>query len=144
MQTKITDNALFQNFVSPELCRDIVTAGFTAEVIFQWKIYPSEIQLFSKSFDEDSYYSDGSALIDSFHAPIMRVPAYTIKEMETELPAYCLCKDPNGMYIIMFDDAYQLPSCSDKRLPDAFAKGLIQAMKKRIVNLHKANNENHR
>jgi hypothetical protein len=138
----LTENILFQNFISPTLCKELVLAGFKPKVNFYWKGYVSKhTELVSNLFDPDSYYTDGQQLSDSISPPAYSLPAFTIKDIEKELPAFCMTSDGQGNYEIMLDKNYEVPACTADRLPDAFGKIFLQALNKHVINLQKINSQ---
>ena len=136
----IVDNNVVKNYVSPRHCQALTDAGFGGINKFFWKVYLSDIILDTNVFDIDKYYEEGNLLVD-YIAPLkMRLPAYTIKEIEEQLPDYCLCKQDGG-YEIMLDGKYNVDPITNVRLADAFALMLLAMLKKRLIDPLKLSRE---
>ncbi len=138
MPTKLffVENALHAGFVSPNLCKDLLTAGVTYNAQYRWKIYNNrEASLTTNIFDLDDYYVAGERQIDMMYPPISVLPAFTIKDIERCLPPYFLSRTDKNIYQVSLDHLYNTDTVGSQRLPDAFALILLESIRKRIVDL---------
>lgn len=133
----ISGSALYENFVSPWLCHDLMTLGLSANINYRWSILGTEVKLETCLFDEDGYYKKSRLLLDETNKPKI-IPAYSIKDVEKVLPYFLLTKSESG-YEISLDEMYGVESKKALRLPDAMGALLLEAIKKRIVSLKNIN-----
>lgn len=134
-----TDNSLYENFVSPNLCSHLKVAGLCAVSNFKWVIRGTEVRLETDLFDMDEYYKSSKSLLYDFNNPLI-LPAYTVKDVEKCLPAYLLTKGTFECdYEISLDQIFKVESKKSSRLPDALAEMLLEAIKKNIVSLPRIN-----
>lgn len=124
--------------VAPELCNHLLIAGFPQNTSFSWRIYHDEIKVHAGAFDDDNYYSDGLRHQEFINPPELVVPAYTIKDVERCLPAgYFFTYTESGDYEISLSNAYSIDTCQARRLPDTFAKMVLLALRKRVIDINK-------
>jgi hypothetical protein len=136
MHPTITDNKLFNNHVSPHLCENLKYAGFKPKCKYFWKVYEMAVILDTHVFDTDEYYRDGNKALDQMVPLKNKLPAFTIKEIEDQLPDFCVCKT-NGKYEISMNDQYGVEAITADRLPDAFALIMLAAIRKRVIDVNK-------
>lgn len=133
---QIDDSKVFKDFVSPNICRDIMCAGFTPQVNYFWRgETKDDLELISFLFDLDDYYKDAYRAIDYVCKPAFILAAFTINDLEQHMPEYCICKDAQRNYEIMVDDKYEVASAKSSRLPDAFGQMMINLVKKRVIDV---------
>lgn len=132
------DNPIFENFVSPILCNDLLNLGLTPHTVYKWKTYGDLSLLFTNYWDFDNYYSDALKLQDEANPPLEVLPAYSIKDVEKGLPDYLLRKDGDE-YEVALEKIYQSGFHKAKRLPDALALMLKEVISKGRVSLHTVN-----
>lgn len=126
------DSPLYSGFVKPELCKLLFLAGITGHTPYHYRIVDGLAELNTYAFDRDDFYAQAMANMDYVRAAEI-VPAYQLKEVEKVLPDYLLCRN-NGAYEVTIDRMYEIHYCVvDRRLPDAFACMLLEAMKRRII-----------
>ena len=126
--------------VAPELCNHLLMAGLPEKTSYSWKIYNNQIKVLANAFDTDDYYRDGSKHEDFVNGPVDEIPAYALHEVEKGLPFdYLFTKNFNGDYQISLNKAYEMESCTARRMPDAFARMLLKAIDKRIVDMKRLN-----
>lgn len=136
--TQFTDSKIFKDFVSPNICREIMIAGLLPKVNYYWRgDTKEELELISFIFDIDDYYKDAYRAIDSVSKPAYIIAAFTIKDLEQHMPEYCSCKDALGNYELMIDEKYQVESSKSTRLPDAFGLMMVSLLKKRVIDVRK-------
>jgi len=136
MHPTITDNKVFQNHVSPHLCEELKYAGFNPKPKYFWKVYEMAVLLTTYVFDNDEYYRDGDKALDQMVPLKNKLPAFTVVEIESHLPDFCVCK-VNGKYEISLDQAYGVDATTSERLPDAFALMMLAAIRKRVIDTTK-------
>ena len=119
MSLTIPDIQLYNNFVSPLHCQDLVKLGFSLKTMHAWKKYYEGYILLTEAFDPDGYYSTSYAAVTNING-VPLIPAFTIKDCENELPDYILSRNLHTYYIKLkqFDT---VPPVEDVRLPDALA-----------------------
>lgn len=132
------DNPIFENFVSPILCNDLLNFGLTPHTVFRWKVHGDVCMLYTDYWDFDNYYSDAIKLQDEINPPTHVLPAYSIKDVEKGLPDYLLCKTGDE-YEVALEKIYNTGFHKAKRLPDALALMLKEVITKGRVNLHTVN-----
>lgn len=141
----VYDNALYQGFVMPILCKDLYEIGVRCESIYQWKCYSKNgtfdaaITLQTAAFDFDKYYVQARQLIDTANPPSHVLPAFSLKDVEKCLPDYLLSYE-NEVYELSLDKAYGLTSHKATRMPDVFALMLKDALQKRVLQVEHINN----
>lgn len=131
------DLPVYQDFVNPDLCKQLMHFGVTTNTSFHYRIFGPLITLNSYAFDHDDYYSIADANLDQV-IPVGIVPAYMLKDVERPLPSYLLSRQEKG-YVLMCEHLYHLPEQSAARLPDVFALMLLQGIKQRVIKLNYAN-----
>lgn len=140
MMCQINETQLTENFVAPYLCRHLMQAGLASDVAYCWHVSNGLATLITFAFDPDGYYKDGTSHQHFINPPQAILPAYSIKNIEKLLPAgYLLTLNENGIYQVSLINIYQGDGETDERLPDAYAKLLLQSIKRRIVNILKIN-----
>lgn len=126
-------------FVSPDLCKHLTDAGLTSESTYHWRIYNGIAKIWTYAFDPDDYYRDGHKLQNYASSSCIVLPAFSIKDVERVLPSgFLLTLTENG-YEASLNDIYAGDSCTADRMPDVFAKLLLQSIQKRYVDLKKVN-----
>ena len=136
--TTFTESKIFKDFVSPNICREIMIAGLLPKVNYYWRgDTKDDLELISFIFDIDDYYKDAYRAIDSVSPPAFIIGAFTIKDLEQHMPPYCICKDDQGIYELMMDDKYEVPSAKSRRLPDAFGLMMVSLLRKRVIDVKK-------
>lgn len=126
-------------FVSPKICNDLVVAGLCAETAYKWKVYNDIAKLSTHVFDLDNYYEEGFQAQDFINPPRIVLPAYSIKDVEKLLPiGYLLTISDNG-YEASLSSLYPGESCKAERMPDVFAKLLLQTIRYNYVSLKEIN-----
>ena len=138
MIKEVMDNALYENFVNPFLCRDLKEAGLHATSSFEWIIKPDDsIELLTVLFDNDNYYRDTWNTIHHLQKHIL-YPAFSIKDMEKCLPDWFMSRDHTG-YTVAIDKNYNISPYHSERMPDALALVLQQCIRKSMVDLKRLN-----
>lgn len=133
-----------QNFVSPELCKELFDAGLFFGVKFFWLVKENSLELCTKEFDPDEYYEGANLMIDVANPTKSVLPAYSIKDIEKLLPDYDL-RQRGGSYFLQTSTPHIRHNgtveinVEDERLPDALAKFLHDCVTNDIVSLDKAN-----
>jgi hypothetical protein len=130
--TKMSDNQLFRNFVSPDFCRELLEAGFAQPAQYYWKIYSSHTKLVTFAFDANNYYKEESELADEINPPHFLIRAYTLMDIEIHFPAYLITSNGANHFEVSIDDRYPIEPVTADRLPDAFAKMWIAGARKRF------------
>ena len=140
MQKPLLENQLYSCFVSPNLCKELADAGYSASTTHRWKIYPSGVRLVTDAFDFDDYYSTGHRLSDSIYPPDYIVPAFTLKDCEKHLPPFQLTENEFGNYQVGTEKYFEEVGCvTEARLPDAFGRYLLKVIKEKLIDLNKLN-----
>lgn len=140
MISQIKESPLTENFVAPYICKHLIEAGLSPNVPFQWKIGNGLAELFTYAFDPDGFYKDGDQVINLLNPAQAILPAYNIKNIEKILPSgYLLTHNEIGLYEVSLMNIYHGEGCAADRMPDAFAKLLLHAIFKRLVDLKKIN-----
>lgn len=133
------DHPMYNCFVTPILCKDLLLAGLTKQTIYQWKIRDKVASLHTSAFDMDGYYKDALQVLDKYTDLIL--PAYSLKDVEGPLNDYLLTCSASGEYEVSLSTYYNLQSYKAPRLPDAFALLLYEAIRKGIISAEKINNK---
>lgn len=127
-------------FVAPDICSHLVLCGLYPTISATWRVYANDVKIMTSLFDEDHYYRDGIKHQDFIDPPQLTIPAYNIKNIERVLPAgYLLTCNDDGTYEISLSNIYGLESCIAGRLPDAFGKMLLLAIRKHVLDLRDIN-----
>lgn len=124
------DHPLYQNFVHPEICYLLHHGGFTKKTIYKWVACNGNVALDTRVFDMDSYYKDAEELILSVAPPDWIVPAFTLKEVEEELPEYFLHVH-QSVYTLTLKEYYNI-AAKNIRMPDVFANVLWMCLSAKI------------
>ncbi len=127
---------IYQDFVSPELCRALQVAGLEVERLCFWNIYDKAF-LKSYAFDREDYYRENDKAVELLNPPKMRIPAFQTGDLNALLPNYCLSRDDAG-FILSIENNYQLATVTDKRMPDVFARMVLACLRARIIIPQKA------
>lgn len=136
----IQEGPLTENFVSPIFCKHLFEAGMTKQVPYCWRQYADTTVLSTDFFDPDCYYKDALPYLHVFTAPIVVIPAYTIKDIEKILPCgYLLQLNENCQYELMLGNQYEIQPVTGIRMPDTYAAMALLIIKKRLVNVEKVN-----
>jgi hypothetical protein len=133
----IVDNTLFENFVTPQICKDLNEAGLAQSTNYQWIITGNKIRIDTDLFDPDDYYNRLKSLLLRTNKS-EKIPAYNIKDVEKCLPFFLLTKSENG-YEVSLDDIFAIESKKSLRLPDALGALLLEAVKRHVVSLEQIN-----
>lgn len=127
-------------FVAPELCSHLMMAGLYPDTAFKWRIYRDEVKLTTFIYDEDDYYADSVKNLDYMRPPELTIPGYSLTDVEKILPkGYFLTLNDDSNYEISLSKDYNLESCKADRLPDVYAKMLLQCLRKRVMDIRKIN-----
>lgn len=128
---------LYQDFVSPENCQHLVDQGLDIKTVYLWKIRANECWLYTHAFDQDELYKQAIANEEHVHPLDKTLPAFQEGDMEKLLPDYWLMRN-DGVYTISCDKIFELPEATADRKPDAFARMVLNAFRKKILSLNKA------
>jgi hypothetical protein len=107
----MNDSTLYQCFVDPEICRQLMDAGLGVNMPFCWIVKNGKAHLFSLAFDEDNYYSQAFANVGHVN-PFVIIPASKIN-IEYEL---------NCSSLFEFDVE------KASRMPDVYAKMVLKGI----------------
>lgn len=126
------DIPLYQSFVTPELCIELITEGLQPSTHFAWKLDHGRYLMITLAFDEDNYYKESMGCID-YIKPMTLLNAFEMADMEKLLLDFMLTKN---------NDRYELLSSvlpghieTDSRLPDVFAKLVLRAIRKKKIDI---------
>ena len=130
MSVSIND-LLYRNFVMPVYCKLLQNEGLDLELPFFWKLYDGPM-LKSYAFDREDFYKLNDRRIDSVNPHMGIVPAFQINELCVLLPDYYMSKE-NGLFSIALSSLYSVPFIKDTRLPDAYARLVLELIKARVI-----------
>jgi hypothetical protein len=154
------DQPLYQDFVSPQLCKELMHLGLTPDVPYHYRIFGSISELNTFAFDKDDYYQLSQGDIDFINnaklnpfkttegfvkiadtQPVRfeKVPAYQVKDMEKLLPGNWLLQKNEKGYELLLERIYGIQEQVAFRLPDVFAQAVVFGLKKRIMKLQNVN-----
>lgn len=120
------DSPLYQNFVHPLTCRQLVRKRMLVPGPFFWEHKKEDAYLRTTHFDVDNYYGAAYEVFSIFN-PIVS-PAYTTKDMEVLLPtSYCL-QYIDGIYELSCPTLFHLHVEKHERMPDVFANMVMKAL----------------
>lgn len=129
----------YQNFVTPLLCKDLEVAGIICQTSYSWIIRNNEISLFTILFDQDDYYLNGQKAINNLCPPQDIINAFSIKDVEKIIPEDYMLLKTGKYYEICFNKLYNIQPVQALRMPDAFAMMALELIRKRIIDIKKAN-----
>ena len=136
MKYQIAENTLMEPFVSPELCDALVIAGLDTLAVYNWKITEGRVTLFTLAFDTD-LYSKQATLNTEFINGSKWIPAYQYTDLQKILPDYMLSRN-NDQFELHCDQLFEYSIETASRMPDVFAKMVIQGINSGKINLSKA------
>jgi hypothetical protein len=130
------EDRMVRDMVSASCCNTLQNLGLKIKAAYMWLITDQGHFLANYHFDTCGFYEDtDSQLLEAKGARlIQKVPAFSALDMNACLPAYMLIKDMDqGLYEISLDKHFeQIPMITERRLPDALARLLIEMMSKRM------------
>lgn len=127
-------------FVAPLYCQQLEAAGFHTKTIYTWKIYHDLVKLHTTAFDADGMNAQAYANQDFIAPPILVIPAYSIMEVEREIPKdYCLSFTKDYEYVLMPSTLWPVEGVTDIRMPDVFARHLLDCIRHRVIAFDKIN-----
>jgi len=119
-------------FVSIRLCGLLQELGLSPDTWAKYRQYsPTEVLIVAPGFDHEGLYQDLGE-IEGVRASYVDTPAYTIMDMLQCIPDYCICIEQLQFLVSSFK-GYNLPTTSDKRLPDAAAKMVERIIRDRVI-----------
>lgn len=135
----IPNNPLYRNFIDPNLCVKLLQAGLTAKASFLW-VYAGtgKVQLYCNSLDPEGIYSQAIsniAFVDDETAN--PYAAFQIGDMLPVMPDFTMEK-LGDKYCIMVDAIWQRELVCADRLPDAFAKMVLELIKAKCIDIKTA------
>lgn len=130
----------FCNFVHPHICKDLTLCGLTTTTHFDWYIRNNVVELVTFYWDADDYYYEAQKqIINVVNKPTI-LPAYTLSMMMELIPGpYSLIRDGMQCYELAIDNIWNCSEEKDVRLPDVFAKMVLQLYRKRILTANDCN-----
>lgn len=138
----LTETELTRDFVSPKYCKILAEFGLYENTLYQWKVYGDFAKIITTAFDYDDYYERAIRVTDSLNPPDMTLPAYKLKDVEHHIPKdYCLSFTKDYDYVLMPSSLWNVEGCSAIRMPDVFAKHLVDCLRNKIISLDKINIE---
>lgn len=137
----LQDNAITQNFVSPSICKDLSDLGLFQDTPYRWIIRDDGFtKLDTYSFDRDGYYMEGDIMVERFNPTRYKIPAYTIKDVESLLPTdYLITCNAFKEYEVSLSQLYHIDSAKSHRLPDALALLVKSSIRNGIILVRVAN-----
>lgn len=130
------DSTIYQDFVKPSLCIELMSAGLIPFTAFKWRVKKNDTQLRTILFDLDDYYIDGFNQLDIIDNPLY-LKAFQIKDMEKLLPDYLLSRN-NNMYELHCSSLFNMDVETSDRLPDVFAITVLKAIQHKKINVESA------
>jgi hypothetical protein len=132
------DESMYQEFISPELCKRLVIAGVNARSEYRWKArnYLCDLECFA--FDVDGYYKQATANVDTVVPPNDIIPAFQAVGLSKLLPDFFISRS-QGSFTISIENIYKVDTVTDNRLPDAIAKMVLECIRARVITPEKAN-----
>ncbi len=128
----LDDNPLYQCFVSPKICQDLVNAGLMVnEISFHWRLNRCHAELFTLEFDEDNYYRQAFKNLEHF-SRIELIPAFQIKDMEKLLPDHILSKN-NIEYELNCSSLFEFEVQKNTRMPDVYAMMVLKGIEQHKI-----------
>jgi len=132
IETQITDC-----YVSPNLCQQLVIAGFDIETAYSWKIFPTVCYIdVTQRFDPDDYYT-ALQEVEKLNPADCILPAFSIKDCEKFLPELLLTTRQKEYTASLTNLYSEVEEAVANRLPDVFAQLLLNALKKRAISIEK-------
>lgn len=129
MLDKTKEALLTRDLVSPTLCKQLAELGMRASAIaYTWRLFPDGWRIWTYQFDPCGLYKETDrALYMQFPQakPKEVIPAYTIGDMAQVIPGFLLssaCDD----FELSLDETYGNIYVRDDRIPDVFARAVIQ------------------
>lgn len=132
------DSTIYQDFVKPSLCIDLMNAGLLPFTAFKWRVNGNSTQLHTILFDLDNYYLEGFQHLDIIDKPTY-LKAFQVKDMEKLLPDYMLTRN-NNIYELHCSNLFDMAVETADRLPDVFAITVLKAIKHKKINIANAIN----
>ena len=130
---------LYRNFIDPNLCVQLLRAGLLAKSSFLW-VYAGKgkVQLYCNSLDPDGVYSQAIsniAFVDDETAN--PYAAFQIGDMLPVMPDFAMDKF-GDKYCIMVDTLWKIEPVCAERLPDAFAKMVLELIHAKRIDIKTA------
>ena len=129
----ILNNHLYQSFVDPAICQQLINAQLLVNTSYKWLIENDKAVLFTLAFDEDNYYEQAYKNIEHVN-PIVMIPAYQVIDMEKLLPDHMLTKT-NTEYELHCSCLFEFDVERGTRLPDVYAKMVLRGIEKRKIDV---------
>lgn len=118
--------SLYQDFVDPNICQQLVNAGLDAPCHFHWRQNGANCQLHTRVFDYDGYYSLPLSVIDSL-SKTKYIPAYSVGDMIRLLPGFMLTHN-NNEFEFNADELFKMDVQTGARLPDVLATAVLNGL----------------
>lgn len=133
------NSPLYQCFVHPTLCRQLLEAGLTPHLPYHYRITDCSTELNTYAFDKDDYYAEGDKLLDRWGGNLVYLPAFQLKDVEKCLPGHYLVQHNEQGYTLMLENIYHIPEQLDQRLPDVFARAVLEGIRARVIRVDYVN-----
>ena len=137
MEPTAIDNQITNCYVDAYLCVKLHDAGMTAPTTHFWKTIDQKFYLETFVFDDDDYYKNLLEL-NSVN-PQFAIPAFSLTDCEKVLPPYMLTREDEDGYKLGLSTLYTAEICKAERMPDVFAKMVLQGIKKSFLSVDKIN-----
>lgn len=131
MLDRSTEQMLVRDMVSPHLCKQLLEYGVTARTTFSWRLFPDGWRVWTYAFDPCQLYKETDrALYMNFPQAKPReiVPAFTTGDMARVIPGFLLSSGMND-FELSLDEIYGNVCVRDARIPDAFARAVIELLR---------------
>ena len=134
----IKNNPCYQSFVDPELSAQLWNLGLCAKTHFMWRTPgKGEVELYTNLFDVDGYYAQGVANLKYIKGPEYAFSAFQLGDMEKLLPDYTIDRVINK-YTLCMENMWGIAPAESDRLPDVFAKMVLQLLEKNKIFIPRA------
>lgn len=125
-------NATLKNFASPQYCEQLdVFLKFSTP--FYWRVKEKKSELAARIFDPEELYNNSDGALEEIK--IIKIHnAYSVGELESLLPDYCIEK-VNNRFRVFCDAAYNIPETESEKLADALAIMAISGLRRRVISI---------
>jgi hypothetical protein len=136
------NNAPYNLFCLPSVSRALHESGLTNKVILWWDLIKDgsieSYNLRTFFWDYDAYYVASQSIIDSVNKGI-KIPAYSITDIEQLLPPDYLFQKQGTDFTISIDKIWGAPAVTSKRMADCYGAMLLQLIIQRSVSIEELN-----